>query len=112
MKFLFACLVCVASLLTTAAIADGDESISYAVSASALATSISYCHAQYGPVAKATPGGTCWEKARAVIRSLPLDAVVLHIALTCRNQSLQSCITPEISNLVNDLVRRFDAARI
>ena len=93
--------------------ADSNSEVKYAVFGVAFSASISYCHAKYGVVAKSSRGGACFTRAKSALKEFDLNADVTRIAQRCVDLSkLDTCITPELSGLVNSLLREFDAKKI
>src|SRR5438067_1590679 len=88
-----------------------EDSITYAVAGAAIAASISYCHAKYGRVARSKRGGQCFDAGRALIPNLGDTAAAIH-QLCPDKASYATCLTPQLGNFVNELVRKFDAARM
>lgn len=111
---LMLCLPLFLSLMPSIAEADGSETnIDYAVHAAALSTAISYCHAKYGAVTARSPGGECFGRAKMALTGFDLKAASANVKRQCPDAStLQRCITPQLSDVVNALLRIFDAKRI
>jgi hypothetical protein len=102
------------SVTPSVAAADGSETnIDYAVHAAALSTAISYCHAKYGLVSARSAGGECFGRAKMALSGFDLQAATANVKRQCPDFStLQRCITPQLSDVVNALLRVFDAKRI
>lgn len=93
--------------------ADTSDAIDYAVHGAAFSATVSYCHAKYGAVSKSSPGGACFIRARDTLAEYDLKGAAMRIKQRCVDSStLSSCITPELSGMVNSLLQLFDAKKI
>ena len=111
---LMLCLPLFLSVTPSVAAVDGSETdIDYAVHAAALGAAISYCHAKYGAVTARSPGGECFGRAKMALTGFDLQAASANVKRRCPDAStLQRCITPQLSDVVNALLRIFDAKRM
>jgi len=76
----------------------------YAVNAAAIATAMTYCIARHGPLRVGSPGAACFGQARNMLAGYGLRQVAEKIDALCRDPaSFNTCLTPEIGRLVNDL---------
>lgn len=58
-------------------------------------------------------GGNCFVRAKGVLAGIDLSGAANGIKQRCMDPStLDTCITPELSGMVNSIVRLFDTKRI
>lgn len=86
-----------------------DAAIDYAMSAAALSAAVSYCHAKHGPVYGQSRGGVCFEQAKQVVGTFDLARSRDEAKQMCAgSKALQTCITPQLGNMVTALMVLFD----
>ncbi len=93
--------------------ADSSAEVKYAVFSAAFSASISYCHAKHGIVAKSSRGGACFLRAKNALKEFDLNGAATRISQSCVDSSkLETCITPELSGVVNSLLQLFDSKKL
>ena len=93
--------------------AQQNSNVSYALNGVAFGAAIAYCHAKYGPINPNSKGGNCFYRARDSLAQIDLTDRAMKITKQCPNQAtLNTCMTPKMSDVAYEILRLFDAQHL
>ncbi len=87
------------------------DKVKYALYSASLATVITYCHATEENLSNPQVR-SCFDRAKNTLLKIDIDSLAVDTSEKCKGEKLSTCITPNISVLVNTIHSQFKSEKI